>query len=363
MSLDQIVYRGVDEFGQPAEWGTLRIMAGDVDVTNVAGVPTQTGGWQLIEPFGYGPADFRFPNIMPWEFPDYPWLEPGTQIRIEHLDATGALVPVQWPGASEPAPYLWRGFIAKQHPTLDGFEVRCDGYFAGRLAAKKHFPRLWNLTKSIATWIYDELNGAGIQSEPMFGDGIVVDEIDPRDIQGTSLSYVEELLSRTLQADGTQLTLVPSGETLEQVWKNLGPVHFSAFNAASGHILDVERDLLEEFTTIYGEGREPATDDDPEVLVWVNRKDPGLKQGPPPPFPGTLSPGDSSEWVNTLQRKLAGTGYLNRRDTVGGFNEATEDAVRELQRDSGLSVTGIVNEATWEAAFDIADSGELDLRQ
>ena len=38
-------------------------------------------------------------------------------------------------------------------------------------------------------------------------------------------------------------------------------------------------------------------------------------------------------------------------------------AVKALQEDNGLSQTGVVNEATWDALFDIDDPGDLDLRQ
>lgn len=365
----QIVYRGVDELGIPVEWGRFRIVAGGVlgsggvDVTEVDGVPTEFGGYQLLEPGGYGPANFRFPGITSENFLDYAWLTKGTQFRLEHLNADGELVGVSWPGAADPVPYLWRGFIARRRPLLTGTEVACDGWVTGRASALPHHPRLWHLQKPIAGWVYDALLRSGIQSTPMFGDGLDTTEIDPRDLSGNEWTYIEELLARTLKLDGTSLTVMPNGDSFEQRWKDLTTVHFSAFNGAPGHVLDPEDDILEEPTTIWGQGREPATDDDAEVLVWVNRKDPGLKQGPPPPFPGTLSPGDSSDAVNTLQRKLAGTGFMSRRDTVGGYNDATEDGVRRLQKKRGLPITGITNEATWNAAFDVDDPGDLDLRQ
>lgn len=65
----------------------------------------------------------------------------------------------------------------------------------------------------------------------------------------------------------------------------------------------------------------------------------------------TLRKGSKGEYVTLLQTKLKNKGYdLGKWGVDGDFGSATENAVKEFQKDNGLSpVDGIVGEKTWKA--------------
>ncbi|HHW15584.1 MAG TPA: LysM peptidoglycan-binding domain-containing protein [Firmicutes bacterium] len=66
--------------------------------------------------------------------------------------------------------------------------------------------------------------------------------------------------------------------------------------------------------------------------------------------PLVLRPGDTVKPVGNLQEQLNAVGYYGLQvDNV--FGPATERAVRDFQRQAGLPVTGIVDEATWRRLF------------
>ena len=70
----------------------------------------------------------------------------------------------------------------------------------------------------------------------------------------------------------------------------------------------------------------------------------------PDPGKPVLRRGDRGTYVTLLQTKLIQRGYdCGRWGADGAFGAATEDAVKRFQRDSGLTVDGIVGENTWNA--------------
>lgn len=75
---------------------------------------------------------------------------------------------------------------------------------------------------------------------------------------------------------------------------------------------------------------------------------PGGTTPPPPVSRPTLRQGDRGEAVSELQRLLTDLGY-NTGGITGIFGPLTNTAVRNFQRDRGLSVDGIVGPMTWGA--------------
>ena len=65
--------------------------------------------------------------------------------------------------------------------------------------------------------------------------------------------------------------------------------------------------------------------------------------------------GDKGAEVKELQTRLNELGYsVGTPDGI--FGKKSEEAVKRFQKDSGLEVTGEVDEATWESLFSDADS-------
>ena len=58
--------------------------------------------------------------------------------------------------------------------------------------------------------------------------------------------------------------------------------------------------------------------------------------------------GDTGEKVTWIQQRLKDLEYLNREPT-GVFDEETEEALRDFQRDNGLLRTGMADEVTMRA--------------
>ena len=74
---------------------------------------------------------------------------------------------------------------------------------------------------------------------------------------------------------------------------------------------------------------------------------------PTPPLPvkkPTLRRGSSGEYVLLAQTELLNKGYsLGSAGVDGKFGSATEKAVKEFQKDNGLTVDGIIGPMTWDA--------------
>jgi len=70
----------------------------------------------------------------------------------------------------------------------------------------------------------------------------------------------------------------------------------------------------------------------------------------PVPEKPTLRNGDSGEAVKKLQNELIRLGYnVGSKGADGKFGSATEEAVKQFQKDNSLTVDGIVGKTTWEA--------------
>lgn len=68
-----------------------------------------------------------------------------------------------------------------------------------------------------------------------------------------------------------------------------------------------------------------------------------------------LRKGSKGKYVTLLQTKLKNKGYdLGKYGVDGDFGSVTEKAVKEFQKDNGLTVDGIVGEKTWK----VLDSSE-----
>lgn len=350
---EQIVYRDL-----AGPWGSFRLVVGGKDVTRwgFAGgekVPAQIGGYQLQEPYGYGPADFSFPQITSfhvdqWGTGELSWFDIDKPVRLVQVDETGTRVRV-----------VWRGFITLTQVTGDGTAIHCDGDASGRLALRDRHSELFTWIKDSGLLLADAFRKCNLATVPHLGIETGI-ELDERRLSssGKMLGYCDEILAQSMTADGDQLTVMPDGDgNYVQQWKDRTTVAASIFNGAAGVEIDMSRDLSEEPTTLYGSGR------DKDGGLWLNAKAPGFKQGEAPPFPGSLSLGDSGDDVQTLQSKLVGMGLLEREDSLGtDFDADTQEAVEDLQEKAGLPVTGVVNAATWDALYDVGTT-DLSLRQ
>ena len=76
-----------------------------------------------------------------------------------------------------------------------------------------------------------------------------------------------------------------------------------------------------------------------------------------PALADTLFYGMEGSSIQQLQSELSQLGLLDQPPTAGFFGEETEQAVRDFQRAQGLTVDGIVGEATQAALESQSDAG------
>lgn len=332
-------------------WGSYRLVVGGVDVTYFDDVAVKIGGYQLTEPYGYGDAAFEFPQITSlmidqWGSGDLAWFDLGKPVRLVKVDADLNFVRL-----------IWKGFIAAVDPTEEGTAVTCAGDLSGRLALRDKHPALFTWFRDLGRWLWRAVSYVGRSLDPHLGPDTDID-LDTRGQSGTMLSYVDWMLAMWQEDDGDQGTIMPStsGSGYEARLKDRTTVHYTGWNGAHGLRVACTRDLSEEFTAVYAQWQEP------DGQVCVNGKYPGLIQGEIPTFPGTLSLGSTGDDVEALAWKLVGTGDLDFVHISDTFGAAIEDAVETVQRRAGLSVTGVVNSATWDVIWDLGSTG-LSLRQ
>ena len=336
-------------------WGSFRLQVGSEDVTNFRDVPAQIAGYQLVEPYSYGPADFNLPQLSifevdQWGTGDLSWFGEGKPVRLKHVDADGTTVRI-----------VWRGFVAVTSVTLQGTQIHCEGDSTGRLGLRNKLSEVFALKRPVGYRLYESFQFCGLNLSPAYG-GNIGSLTDGRGFTGSHLDYCDFLLSQTIQLDGSQHTIrAKATGGYELVEKDTTTVGFTAFVGVHGVDPDLSSDIAEKPNYITGSGIAP------NGLSWANVKLPNAQQGTAPDYPmtddssfgeGTTDADtDSGDGVSVMVAKLAGTDYLARKDRPGGYDDDAVAAVKALQDDAGLSETGVMNPATWRALFDLDVTG------
>jgi hypothetical protein len=327
-------------------WGSLRLLVGGRDVTAFRGVPVQLGGYQLTEPYGYGPADFSFPQVPPMEKAgtgDLAWLRKGATAELIQVDVDGARVR-----------RVWRGVVARLARSGGGIVVDCLGEASGRMSLRDKQSELFFWNKDVGPLATMALRRCGIRVTSPSGPRTGI-KIPERGLDGGSfLDYCDRILAEAQHANGDQWTVKPTTSGAYRIaLKDRATIAGTVFYGAAGVEVDLTSDLTEEPNALYGYGRTDAGE------LWNNARYPGILQGDRPTFPGTLQAGDTGEYVEALQQKLFGMRYLSLFKAFESevYDADTVAAVKRLQRDVKLPRTGVVNKATWDALYNISKTG------
>lgn len=340
-----------------ATWDTeLRLRIDGHDVTYFRGIPVGIGGYQLQEPYAFGPADFTLPQVTPFEVASFghgslKWLRHG---------ATCVLLPATNGEYGDP---VWAGIITSIQTTGGGIALHCDGQMSGRLALMDKQPPVFSWKKDLGLQVYDAVLQAGISLRPYLG---VKTGIDTYAMGGGSdqLSHLNDLLAQAVTDDGQQYTVArrDTGHGYVMRLKDLSTVHATVFLGAAGVELDVTRDIAEEPNRLWGTGTDPTGQKITNAVI------PNLFNSEAAQYPfndgrsfglGTTDADtDTGAGVRALQAKLVGMAFMTRREAMEHVYESdTEDAVISLQRRANLPRTGVVNQATWRALFNETVTG------
>lgn len=331
------------------DWGKLRVVVGGKNVTYFRGTETVVPGWSDQEPYGSGPAQVVFPQITELDSLGtgaLKWLRAGADVDFYRVSPAGV---------RDAAP-LWSGYIKRFHmanSVNDGaLTAECSGAVQGSLGLILHQPRHNYDTKDIGRLMVHDMRhpGTRIGAFEEIETGIETRKRGSR--SQYALDWIDELLSIAVTDDGDQWTLkrLPGQRrVVKLLLKDRTTQHLTIHAGGRGVELDLAQDVTEQPNRIFGEGVGH------DGNRWRGAVFPNLKPETVPPYPGTpLDIGSTGDSVRVWQAEMNTDGYEVGTEFAyksGEFTDVEADSARELQRRAGLPVTGVVNEATWDATW------------
>jgi peptidoglycan hydrolase-like protein with peptidoglycan-binding domain len=342
------------------KWGHVRLYIDGVDHTMFRNTPAQIGELQYQDPYFWGPASFNLPQVEQWETwgeGDLAHIDVGKEVKAMRVDEDGV-----------PRALMWKGFVAAPESDIGGTELSCAGWISGRLMTRWWSGPTNEKRKDVGLLIHDALHDAGVPSSPKLGIRVGMEfkcDFPP----SWYLELVDNLLGLGTHLNTNQLTVMVDPDDIHgrAVVRHRDRVVTAKVFLGPGAKLRAGREITEEPTTIYGSSQNKNGELERNIAHPVRMNGDPV---PPPVSELPLSEGDENDWVFILKTRLVTLGYLDRADghtEVGGvlqfgtfnlFNAATTDAVKDLQRKAGLSRTGIVNTATWNAMYDLKRRGK-----
>lgn len=332
-----------------------RILVGGKDVTFFRGVPTPAPGYRLIEPLDYGAGTLELPQVSP-AFETLgtgalKWLRKGKTVIVQRVNtATNTVVST-----------TYRGFITDF--SIRGNTLVCDlgGVVAGRAALRDRQPVLFRQVKDVGNWVYSAITqSAGVRFTPRLGP---VTGIELASRGGTSmLDYINELLALSVHQSGAQWTVGRRPNGTWGMWlKDTTTIDATIYLDDARMVADLHQSLAEEPNRIF------VTCISPDGRRIKFGAYPGFKQGDPPPYPFTagtpFGEGTTNAMTNTgdgitvMLAHLVTMSYLTPKQNDGAFDAQVTRAIKRLQDDAGLTESGIMNPATWDALYDLSATG------
>lgn len=340
----------------------LRLYIDGRDVTRFRGVESLWQTYELQDPLDYGPASFRFPQINDLEIrsdeDDLP-----TELKWMRQRARVRLVPII--GGVRQAP-IYRGFVDTVAATEGMVELSVAGEATGRLALTLRAAQMFRVRRDVGTLVFEIMRDTHLRFTPRRGPetGVV---LDVRGSWEDRLSHLYGLLADAHKLDGTTYTVRrhATKDAYEMVEQDTTTVHYTLFAGTQGVRLSLSDNLSEKPNTFYGNGI--ARDGH----KWGNGRVPAVfPDAPPYPMAGGATFGEGTtngdtltgEGISVLHSRLIALGVMERGAGSGVYDDETADAVELVQDAAGLPETGEVNPATWDAIYDVTDTGLYSIR-
>lgn len=336
-----------------SDWGTFRVVVQGVDVTYFRGAPVQIRSYELMEPFGCGPAEIVVPAVTPHDTPgsgDTSWLAEGNAV-----DVVG------------PSGVLWSGVLAKIRGNYDvgqaGVSLSCIGdIWPADLVA--HQPRTYLPPVDVGSMVAVVLNLVPHRRINGITQVITGIKTTQRGSPDTSvIGYVQELLATAGTASGGQWTIARTGtaRTYQVRLKDQATITWHVRTGQPGVGIQLERDSTVAVQRIYGRGVAP------NGYAWAGWVYPRTGIAAAPGYPNsspssvlTIGTTDASttsgSGVSDWQERINATG-LARVPVDGTYGPEDAAAARLVQTRKGLTVDGIVGPQTWAATFDVGNDG------
>lgn len=330
-----------------------QILVGDHDITNFRGVRTPVPSYRLMEPLGYGAATLTVPQVRPYVETEafgsgeLAWVKKGQPVKIRSYDReTGEVVRTRY-----------RGRVVAIKASGPVLTLEIGGVLVGPASLRNKQVPIVRQVKDIGRFIFDAVENAGnfpgVHFRPRLGPTTGIELTETGGM--THLGWLEHLCAMAVHKNGDQWTCMPrnpGGNVFELRLKDAETVHHTFYLDDAKVVADLVDDAAEHPNTYFVSG---VTD---EGMIWDGSVFPRVEDGETPAFPGHLEEGDSGEAVIVLNWQLINSRLLARADASPDYDEDTTDAVTRFQEgNSELEVTGEVNEATWNALFDVDDIG------
>lgn len=327
--------------------GTLHVYVNEVDCSYVRGVATAVDDYQLMDPFGCGPAHIRFPALTGWDqitagaahFLKFSY---SVDIYLVHVDGSRLYPP------------LWSGEITGFDQQPSGLVVECVGDLQGPGTLATHKPAQYVPLTDRGTLIARALNSEVVTRRvaaiPTVATGHLAAGRGSSDEPVTS--YVQSMLPL-----GWTVRRNRAYKRVYQLAERTSGSHgtWTFRYGQRGFDCALKEDLTQSPNAIYGRGVQP------NGYAWANWKYPG-QDASQPAYPNTdpantISPGetdadtDSGTGVSDLQRRINDLNITADVRVTGTYDAATEAAVRGVQEQAGITVDGIVGGQTWNAMW------------
>lgn len=338
--------------------GYDRVLVDGIDVTYFRGAETIIGETTLTEPFAYGPTTLTFPRVDA----NLETLGAG-DLSFVRVDAPVVLQRVDDPKAVTPTILAtdYRGFVASINTDGRDLTLEVGGQFSYPASQKYKPDLLVRRVADLGFWAANVIQTLGLGIADRDGPTTGIEVADSGG-GGYYDAFAGDVCAWSQTSAGGQRTIMPTvwgGNTWAFELKDTTTKHLTLFTDDARVVASLRRDRTEIPTTWYGTGITP------DGVRWRNARYPGVFAGPAPTFPGSMSTGDTDadtttgDGVTVLQIKLVEMGYLaiTQAFVYSVYTSATAAAVKELQDDAGLSKTGTVNSATWDALFDVSVTG------
>jgi hypothetical protein len=244
----------------------------------------------------------------------------------------------------------WKGFLGVEDYSGGELRFQLEGEVTGRASMMDKQPPIFKRRQDLGFHWYDDITDTGQPFKPRGGPdtGINIYTYGGMGL----LDHMQDLSAKGVNQDGAQWTCMPNSNGVYRVArKDLTTIAGTVYFTDSHTVADLRRDPAEETNRVFGTGVTPSGRRVKGAVFPV------LADTNPPPFPGFMTQGDSGSDVDALIARLANTGYLSWDDRPGAYDSDVTRAVRRLQDDAELSETGNVNQATWEAMFDVEVTG------
>jgi hypothetical protein len=329
-----------------------RIIVGGVDVTYWRGTLTPDVEFQLADPLLYGTATVTLPQVWSvFEQGAHPHLAKGKRVKVQLVDADDVVQAT-----------IYKGFVLATSTSGRNLVLEVGGEAQGRATLQDKQPPIFRDSLDLARHAWRAITDLGLRFLPRLGgEGIGIRSVT---FGGTGmLEHIEEIIARSTKRDGTLRTIMPDDEGVYRLSdKDTTTVHYTLFVDDAHAVPDLRSDLAEEPNRIFATTVTPAG---MRVRFGVY---PGLKQGPTPDYPmddnsnfdvGTTNEDtDSGDGVSVMVNRLGATGFLDIRDTPGGFDEDVAEALADLQQQARISgPVGVMTPALWDALWDLDVTG------